>query len=498
VIILAVYTGNSIVDFLKLSGQDSSYTARKKKAAELGITNYSGTAQQNTQMLGMLNKPIATTPVAAPASVASPVAAPYNPARIEGLIASSDQKRNAAPNLSGLSNINFGAAPTIEPYKDPFEGKINSLLDKYLAYDPNKPYDVTSDPQYDSLKQQYDNAGQSAFNNQIGRLSALTGGRPSTAAVGTATGAQNNYAQEFSGTVLPGLISAEQQRRQNTVSNILNQLEALQGLSKNSYGMYRDTVGDTRYNTELQMTQADKQKQDYLNTVGQFAENYQLEYNRVRDDGDPSNDWQLPIIQSKRQDKIAGMSAANTKAEQEAYEREIEAKKFGLDERMTNAQINNLAADNARQASAAAEKKASDNAFATATPEQLNYFNNAFNYLLEKNGGDGYKAYQQLLRESKDYNASMGTKLFAELGKQLQSYSKSQGTATSINNATTSSVDDLSSIIKTRFVSPATANTEQEIDYQGIADYLESLTASGVDTKITDDLARRWGLSINN
>ena len=44
----------SIVDYLKSQGQDSSYSARKKLAEERGITNYSGTAAQNTQLLNML------------------------------------------------------------------------------------------------------------------------------------------------------------------------------------------------------------------------------------------------------------------------------------------------------------------------------------------------------------------------------------------------------------------------------------------------------------
>jgi len=57
----------SIVDWLKGQGQDSSYAARKKKAAELGIQNYSGTAAQNTQML----KSLQSTPTVTPASKTS-------------------------------------------------------------------------------------------------------------------------------------------------------------------------------------------------------------------------------------------------------------------------------------------------------------------------------------------------------------------------------------------------------------------------------------------
>lgn len=49
------YQGNSIIDYLKSTGGDSSYTNRAKLAAEKGIQNYSGTSEQNTQLLGLLN-----------------------------------------------------------------------------------------------------------------------------------------------------------------------------------------------------------------------------------------------------------------------------------------------------------------------------------------------------------------------------------------------------------------------------------------------------------
>ena len=48
------YQGSSIVDYLSSVGQDSSYAARAKLAAERGINNYSGTAAQNLQLLGGL------------------------------------------------------------------------------------------------------------------------------------------------------------------------------------------------------------------------------------------------------------------------------------------------------------------------------------------------------------------------------------------------------------------------------------------------------------
>ena len=48
------YTGNSIVDGLNGIGVDSSFAYRARLAEVNGISNYRGTAEQNTQMLNML------------------------------------------------------------------------------------------------------------------------------------------------------------------------------------------------------------------------------------------------------------------------------------------------------------------------------------------------------------------------------------------------------------------------------------------------------------
>ena len=47
----SAYTGLSIVDYLKSAGQASSFTSRAKLATQHGITNYRGTAEQNTRLL---------------------------------------------------------------------------------------------------------------------------------------------------------------------------------------------------------------------------------------------------------------------------------------------------------------------------------------------------------------------------------------------------------------------------------------------------------------
>lgn len=65
------YQGNSIVDYLKSIGQDSSYQARASLASQYGITNYTGSAEQNLQLLNALKT--STSPTTPPTTTASPI-----------------------------------------------------------------------------------------------------------------------------------------------------------------------------------------------------------------------------------------------------------------------------------------------------------------------------------------------------------------------------------------------------------------------------------------
>ena len=60
------YTGVSIVDYLNSVGQSTDYASRAKLAASKGITGYTGSAQENTQLLNMLRGGATGTPIAPP------------------------------------------------------------------------------------------------------------------------------------------------------------------------------------------------------------------------------------------------------------------------------------------------------------------------------------------------------------------------------------------------------------------------------------------------
>lgn len=62
------YDGNSIVDYLKSIGKDSSFAARKQYAKEYGIKNYTGTPEQNTTLLNKMRKNGGHTTTSKPSS----------------------------------------------------------------------------------------------------------------------------------------------------------------------------------------------------------------------------------------------------------------------------------------------------------------------------------------------------------------------------------------------------------------------------------------------
>jgi len=78
------YQGDSIVDFLASTGQDSSFGARSNLAKQYGISNYRGSAEQNTQLLNTLRGQARPSSPESTASTGDPVANDANVAEMLG------------------------------------------------------------------------------------------------------------------------------------------------------------------------------------------------------------------------------------------------------------------------------------------------------------------------------------------------------------------------------------------------------------------------------
>ena len=195
--------------------------------------------------------------------------------------------------------------------------------------------------------------------------------------------------------LVPQFENAAFSKYQDEGNNLTNQLNNILALENNNYGRYRDTLTDTRYNDEITYNRGlDKvNRQDsinsemgYVNPYGnvqinpkttQYANNYQSEIDRRRLTPDTEDNSLIVDLEAARANKVfsnpemlkkfgdpyrtqasrdndfnrgvteaglTGMYGGKPTADQIYRD-----KTYNLDERQTNASINNMSADNARQ-----------------------------------------------------------------------------------------------------------------------------------------------------
>jgi N-acetylmuramoyl-L-alanine amidase CwlA len=106
------YTGDSLVDYLKSIGVDSSFTNRQHLAQQHGIANYTGTASQNTQLLNAMRGGSAPQQVQQPSAQHYPA---FNSnSIIDGLksinVASDFNNRNNIAIANGITNYSGTAS----------------------------------------------------------------------------------------------------------------------------------------------------------------------------------------------------------------------------------------------------------------------------------------------------------------------------------------------------------------------------------------------------
>ena len=121
------YKGNSIVDYLKSEGKDSSLSARKTIADSLGISNYTGTSSQNTQMLNALRNGSGSTSNKTNTSTKTNTNNKTN---------TNKTNTNKATNTNTKSNISGVDQSVINTINTPFS-QSNKVTDKYSEADKN-------------------------------------------------------------------------------------------------------------------------------------------------------------------------------------------------------------------------------------------------------------------------------------------------------------------------------------------------------------------------
>lgn len=307
----------SVVDYLKSKGKDSSFSSRKGLAGQYGITNYTGTASQNTNLLKALQSGSQGTPQ--PPSDANgsnvtitPIGAPQGsqaPSYLTGYqykkYSPSNKVNDYADRLEDLEYSKPG------DYTSKYSGQIDSIVNNILNrpdFDPNSVYDTDL---YKNYREQYMQQGDKAMRDTVGNISGMTGGYGSTYATAAGQQAYDSQISQLGDKTLD-LYDRIYQEYLNKGQDMYNQLGMVNNQDGIDYGRYRDTVNDyyndlnyysARYDNSYAQDFAGYQ---YDQDTQHWAEQYA--YQKTQDDYQKQQDalaqqnWQTQFDYQKQQD----------------------------------------------------------------------------------------------------------------------------------------------------------------------------------------------------
>nr|DAP98213.1 MAG TPA: lytic transglycosylase [Caudoviricetes sp.] len=354
----------SIVDYLKSIGQDSSYSSRKNLASQYGISNYSGTASQNTNLLKALQS--------GSSQAGSTNNNTANGANVTITPVSSSSSGSPATNyLTGYQYQKYTPSSKVTDYADKladledskpdayvskYDSTIDDLIDSILnreQFDPNSVYDTDL---YKNYREQYMQQGNKAMRDTIGNISGMTGGYGSTYATAAGQQAYDNYLSQLGDKTLD-IYDRVYQQYLNEGQELYNQLGMVNNQDSIDYGRYRDTVSD------------------YYNDLNYYAGRYDSSYNQ--DFGEYQYDqdamrWAEEYAYQKTQDALAQQNWQT----QFDYQKEQDALQYALQQQQ-------LALSASRSSSGGSSKssKTSTNAYLTK----------AINMLSGTDGSDTHK-----------------------------------------------------------------------------------------------------------
>ncbi len=302
----------SIVDYLASRGQDSSYKNRKKLAEQYGIAGYTGSANQNTQLLNTLRSGSAAQQPQAPTGGNNVTITPAGP---------SEKASPAQDYITGYKYNKYTPSNRVNDYADKLEDLENSkpgdFSSRYDEQIQNIINTIQNRPQFDQgqvfdsdlykqYREQYIQQGNKAMRDTMGNAAALTGGYGSTYATAAGQQAYDGYLSQL-GDKTMDIYDRVYNQYLNEGQELYNQLGMYNNQDSIDYGRYRDTVGDyyndlnyysNRYNTEYANDFGEYQTdQDAMRWAEQYA------YQKTQDALAQQN-WQTQFDYQKEQDAL--------------------------------------------------------------------------------------------------------------------------------------------------------------------------------------------------
>lgn len=140
----------------------------------------------------------------------------------------------------GKTGYDFSANtdPTTRNYTPGNTDQINALLDEILAY-PEFQFDMNTDPLAQSVLQQAEKSGKTAYTNSLAELSSMTGGRPNSWAASVA-GASQRAIMDEANAQLPALYMNAYDRWRQGKADKVSDLSLLTGMDDREYGRFYD------------------------------------------------------------------------------------------------------------------------------------------------------------------------------------------------------------------------------------------------------------------
>jgi len=113
---------------------------------------------------------------------------------------------------------------------------------------------------------------------------------------------QSNIAQNVIGQGAESAIGAQETALRADIERRMTEAQSMRDQGIATAETEADLINLTNQLAQLEQADADNKvkeaqtKSDYLTTIGRFAGDYMAEINRVKNDGDVSNDWQVPFL----------------------------------------------------------------------------------------------------------------------------------------------------------------------------------------------------------
>lgn len=99
----------------------------------------------------------------------------------------------------------------------------------------------------------------------------------------------------------------------------------------------------SNWDKQYQTQQSESEKADFLNSIGAYSADYMAQYNKVKSDGNTSNDWQLPYLLQARNDKLDSVPQLTAQqTTQSPYTARVEDNVPTLNTAKVNNEINSL------------------------------------------------------------------------------------------------------------------------------------------------------------